>query len=267
MRLTGRVAIVTGGGTGIGAATARLFAREGANVVITGRRPEQLSAVAEEIGGIAVAGDTADPEHVTAAVGAAVDRFDGVDILIAAAGISPSGTVGDIEDNVWMRCLDTNLTGPMMMARGVLPAMLKRGGGSMVLVSSTAGVAAAPSSIAYDVSKAALIALARGIAVDFGPQGIRANALLPGWVQTPMADRSMDALAAERGVTREEAYERATAQVPLRRAASADEMADCCLFLASDQSRYVNGTTLVADGGGLAVELTSTEFTFGGQSY
>ena len=153
-----------------------------------------------------------------------------------------------------------------MMARAVLPAMLARGGGSIVLVSSTAGLAAAPASAAYDVSKAGLIALARALAVDYGFRGIRANALVPGWVQTPMGDRSMDALGVERNITRQEAYDRATADVPLRRAGTPEEMAACCLFLASDESRYVSGTTLVADGGGLAVELTSTEFTFGGQS-
>ena len=152
------------------------------------------------------------------------------------------------------------------MARAVLPAMLERGGGSIVLVSSTAGLAAAPASVAYDVSKAGVIALARALAVDYGARGIRANALLPGWVKTPMADRSMDALGEEKHITREDAYDLATAQVPLRRAGTPEEMAACCLFLASDEARYVNGTTLIADGGGLAVEMTSTQFTFGGQS-
>lgn len=267
MRLTGKVAIITGGGSGIGAATARRFAAEGAHIVVTGRRPEPLLAVAGEVGGVAVPGDTSDPSHVAQAVDAATSQFGYVDVLVAAAGISPAGSVADIDDRVWQTGLDVNLTGPMMMARAVLPSMLQRGGGSMVFVSSTAGLAAAPSSIAYDVSKAGVIALARGIAVDFGPQGVRANALAPGWVKTPMADRSMDALADEGGISREEAYQRATAQVPSRRAADPQEMAACILFLASDESRYVNGTTLVADGGGLAVELTSMEFTFGGQSY
>ena len=266
MRLTGKVAIITGGGSGIGAATARLFATQGAHVVVTGRRPEPLEAVAGEVGGIAVPGDTSDPSHVARTVETAASRFGGIDIVVAAAGISPAGSVGDIDDDTWSTCIDTNLTGPMILARAALPSMLKRGGGSMVFVSSTAGLAAAPASVAYDVSKAGVIALARAIAVDYGPQGIRANSLLPGWVKTPMADRSMDALATEKRLTREQAYDRATSDVPLRRAADSDEMAACCLFLASSDSRYVSGTTLVADGGGLAVELTSTEFTFGGQS-
>lgn len=266
MRLKDRVVLITGGGSGIGAATARLFAAEGAEIVVTGRRPGPLVEVAEEVGGLAVAGDTSDPAHIVEVVTAAVSRFGGVDVLVTSAGIAPGGTVGDINDEDWDDTLRTNLNGPMMMSRAVLPLMLTRGRGSIVLVSSTAGLAAAPASAAYDVSKAGLIALARALAVDYGHRGIRANALVPGWVMTPMGDRSMDALGASQNITRQQAYDRATADVPLRRAGTPEEMAACCLFLASDESRYVSGTTLVADGGGLAVELTSTEFTFGGQS-
>jgi NAD(P)-dependent dehydrogenase (short-subunit alcohol dehydrogenase family) len=266
MRLDNKVALITGGGSGIGAATARRFAAEGAKIVVTGRRAELLEAVAEEVGGLAVPGDTGDLSHVQEAVAAAASHFGGIDVLVTSAGIAPGGTVGNVTDEDWQNTLNTNLSGPMMMSRAVLPVMLYRGGGSIVLVSSTAGIAAAPASAAYDVSKAGLIALARAITVDYGSKGIRANTLLPGWVQTPMGDRSMDALGAERNITRQQAYERATADVPLRRPGTPEEMAACCLFLASDEARYVTGTTLVADGGGLAVELTSTEFTFGGQS-
>jgi NAD(P)-dependent dehydrogenase (short-subunit alcohol dehydrogenase family) len=197
MRLDQKVALITGGGSGIGAATARLFAGEGAKVVVTGRRPEPLQAVADACGGLAVAGDTGDPHHVRRAVETAVAHFGGIDILVTSAGIAPGGTVGDMADDDWQSTLTTNLTGPMIMARAVLPVMLARGGGSVVFVSSTAGLAAAPSSAAYDVSKAGLIALARALAVDYGVQGVRANALVPGWVRTPMGDRSMDALGAE----------------------------------------------------------------------
>ena len=145
-----------------------------------------------------------------------------------------------------------------MLTRAALPVMLERGGGSIVLVASVNGMAAAPASAAYDVSKAGLIALARAIAVDYGARGIRANALCPGWVITPMGDGAMDELGASKGIGRQEAYDLATADVPLRRAGSAEEMAACCLFLASDESSIVTGTSLVADGGGLAVELTSS---------
>lgn len=263
MRLQDRVAIITGGGTGIGAATARLFAREGAKIVVTGRRPQPLAEVAKEVGGVAVAGDTGDPAHAIEAVQAAVEAFGGVDVLVASAGGGYEGAVGDIEDDGWRRTFDTNLNGPMMLARAALPVMLERGGGSIVLVSSVNGLAAAPESTAYDVSKAALIALARAIAVDYGARGIRANALCPGWVITPMGDRAMDELGAMNGVDRQGAYDIATADVPMKRAGTAEEMAACCLFLASDESSIVNGTTLVADGGGMAVELTSKAFAGG----
>ena len=263
MRLENKVALITGGGSGIGAATARLFAREGAKIVVTGRRPQPIAAVAAEVGGVAVAGDTSDPAHVAEAVAAAVSNFGGIDVVVTSAGGGHEGSVGDIDDEGWRRTFDTNLHGPMMLVRAALPVMLGRGGGSIVLVASVNGMAAAPASAAYDVSKAGLIALARAIAVDYGPHGIRANALCPGWVTTPMGDGAMDELGASKGVGRQEAYDLATADVPLRRAGSAEEMAACCLFLASDESSIVTGTSLVADGGGLAVELTSTPFAPG----
>jgi meso-butanediol dehydrogenase / (S,S)-butanediol dehydrogenase / diacetyl reductase len=261
MRLANKVAIITGGGSGVGAATARLFASEGCKVVVTGRRPEPLVAIAAEIGGAYVAGDTGDSAHAREVVGETVATFGGIDVIVACAGVGIESNVGDLEDEDWKRTFATNLDGPMMLTRAGLPVMLERGGGSIVLVASTNGMAAAPSSVAYDVSKAGLIALARAIAVDYGPHGIRANALCPGWIMTPMGDGSMDELGASKGVSRQEAYDLATADVPLRRAGTAEEMAACCLFLASDESSIVTGTSLVADGGGQAVELTSTPFS------
>ncbi len=267
MRLENKVALITGGGTGIGAATARLFAREGAKVLVTGRRPGPIEAVATETGGVAVAGDTSDPTHAAEAVAAAVSAFGGLDIVVACAGIGMGGSVGDMDDEDWRRTFDANLTGPMVMTRAALPALLERGGGAVVLVSSTNALAASPSSAAYDSSKAALNALARGIAVDYGPTGIRANALCPGWVITPMADESMDEMGQTNGVGRDAAYTLATAEVPSRRPGTAEEMANCCLFLASDESSIVSGATLVADGGAMAVELTSTMFSPGGNEH
>lgn len=260
MRLTGRVAVVSGGGSGIGAAIARRLAGEGAHVVVTGRRPGPIGEVAAEIRGRAVAGDTRDPAHVAEAIATAVSSFGGLDIVVANAGIDHGGSVGDLEVDEWDETLAVNLTGPMLMVRAALPALLRRGRGSVVLVSSVNGSANAPSSAAYDASKAGVISLARSIAIDYGPGGIRANAVCPGWIRTDMGDEGMDQVAASHGIDREAAYGLVTRHVPLRRAGTAEEVADCCLFLASDESSYVNGTALVADGGGLAVELTSTAF-------
>jgi NAD(P)-dependent dehydrogenase (short-subunit alcohol dehydrogenase family) len=257
MRLNGRVAIVTGGGTGIGAATARLFAAEGADIVVGGRRPGPLEDVAADVDGLAVAGDVADPAYAAALVTAAVERFGGVDVVVANAGVGFGLAAGDVGDEPWQRTLDVNLSGPLRIVRAALPAMLDRGGGSIVLIASTSGLVAASESAAYVSSKHGLIGLARSLAVDYGPRGVRTNALCPGWVVTAMADRSIDRLAGARGITRQEGYRASTAQVPLRRPAAPEEIAACALFLASDESSYVNGATLTVDGGGTAVDAAS----------
>lgn len=256
MRLEGKVAIVSGGGTGIGAATARLFAREGAKVLVTGRRPEPLEAVAGEIGGRAVPGEASDPDHAEAVVRVARQAFGGLDVVVANAGVGFGGATADVDDERWQRTLDVNLSGAFRLARAAIPALVERGGGSIVLVSSVAALVSGTDGAAYVTSKAALLGLTRSIAVDYGPRGIRANALCPGWVVTPMGDRAMGSLVTERGITLEEAYELVTKHIPLRRPATADEIAACCLFLAGDESSIVTGTTLVADGGGLAVDLS-----------
>ena len=256
MRLEGKVAIVSGGGTGIGAATARAFATEGAKVVVTGRRAEPLEAVAAEIDGRAVAGDTSDDDHVRAAVAAARDAFGGLDVVVANAGLGFGGAAADVDDERWQQTLDVNVTGAFRLARAAIPSLVERGGGSIVLVSSVSALVSGTDGAAYVTSKAALLGLARSIAVDYGPSGIRANALCPGWVETPMGDGSMETLMTQHGISLGEAYRLVTQHIPLRRPATADEIAACCLFLASDESSIVTGTTLVADGGGLAVDLT-----------
>jgi meso-butanediol dehydrogenase / (S,S)-butanediol dehydrogenase / diacetyl reductase len=256
MRLDGKVAIVSGGGTGIGAATARRFASEGARVVVTGRRAEPLEAVAAEIDGRAVAGDTSDDDHVRAVVAATRDAFGGLDVVVANAGLGFGGAAADVDDERWQQTLDVNLTGAFRLARAAIPSLVERGGGSIVLVSSVSALVSGTDGAAYVTSKAAMLGLARSIAVDYGPSGVRANALCPGWVETPMGDGSMESLMTKHGISLGEAYRLVTQHIPLRRPATADEIAACCLFLASDESSIVTGTTLVADGGGLAVDLT-----------
>lgn len=255
MRLEGKVAVITGGGTGIGAATARRFAEEGAKVVVTGRRPEPLEAVAREVDGLAVPGDVTDPDHAPGAVAAATEAFGGLDILVANAGLGFGGAVANVDDERWSRTLDVNVTGAFRFVRAAIPALLERDGGSIVLVSSVSGLVSSTESAAYVTSKAAMLGLARSIAVDYGPKGIRANALCPGWVATPMGDRAMKDLIERERVSLGEAYRLATKDVPLRRPATPEEIAACCLFLGSDESSIVTGTVLVADGGGLAVDV------------
>jgi NAD(P)-dependent dehydrogenase (short-subunit alcohol dehydrogenase family) len=254
MRLDGKVVLVTGGGTGIGAATARGCARDGARVVVMGRRREPLEAVAEEIGGIAVAGDASAAGDAERAVAAAVERFGSLDVLVANAGGEGGGAAGDVADTTWQAGLEANLTSCLVCVRAALPQLVERGG-SIVIVSSIAALASGPRMAGYSTAKAGLLGLMRSLAVDYGPRGVRVNAICPGWVRTPMADREMDDLASTRGGTREDAYAAATAAVPLRRPADPDEIAAVCAFLASGDASYVSGAVIVVDGGTSAVDV------------
>ena len=178
-----------------------MFAREGAKVVVTGRRPEPLEEVAAETGGLAVAGDTADDRHVRATVATAVEAFGGLDVVVANAGLGFGGAAADVDDERWQRTLDVNLTGAFRLARAAIPALIERGGGSIVLISSVNALVSGSESAAYGTSKAAMNGLARSLAVDYGPKGIRANAICPGWVITEMGDRAMEDLVTERGIS------------------------------------------------------------------
>jgi meso-butanediol dehydrogenase/(S,S)-butanediol dehydrogenase/diacetyl reductase len=260
MRLEGKVALISGGGTGIGAATARLFAREGASVVVTGRRPEPIEAVAAEVGGAAVAGDASDPAHAAEAVGSTVRLFGGLDIVVANAGIGLGGSAAEVTDEQWTTTIGINLTGPLFLIRAALPHLTARGGGSIVVVSSVSAIVSDNDSAAYAASKAGLLGLVRSVAVDYGPLGIRANAVLPGWIRTPMADESMEELAARDGLSLEGAYAAATTDAPLRRAGEPEEIAACCAFLASEESSFVTGASLVADGGSTVVDVAGLAF-------
>lgn len=260
MSLVGKVALVTGGGTGIGAATARRFRAEGAGVVVTGRRPGPLEAVASETGAVAVAGDAASPDDVRRAV-AACRELGGLDIVIANAGGEGGSSVGEMDDESWARSLASNLTSAFVTVRESLPSLLERGGGSIVVVASEAALTPAPGIAGYNTSKTALLGLARSLAVDYGPRGIRANAICPGWVRTPMADAEMDALGERHGLgSRESAYALACSRLPLRRPASAEEIAAVCLFLASGEASFVSGAVIPVDGGAGAVDVGTLDF-------
>jgi meso-butanediol dehydrogenase / (S,S)-butanediol dehydrogenase / diacetyl reductase len=251
--------LITGGSSGIGAAIARRMAAQGFGVCVLGRRREPLEAVAAEVGGIAVAGDVTDPEGARRAVDKCLERFGHLDALAISAGTGASGAVADQTLERWKAVLETNLTGAFLTCRAALPHLVHTRG-ALVTVSSLAGLRADPESAAYCASKAGLIMLTQCIALDYGPLGVRANCICPGWIRTAMADGEMDALARRRGLDRDGAYAVAVGDVPARRPGDASEVADVVAWLLSPAAAYVNGATLTVDGGAAIVDVGTLAF-------
>lgn len=255
------VVAITGGGTGIGAAVARDYAGEGAEVVVLGRRREPLEKVAEETGAHVIGCDASDRGDAERAIAEIIGRFGRLDVVVANAGGHGLSSVTETGDEEWELALRSNLSSAFVFCRAALPSLVETGG-RIVVVSSLAGLFAGPNVAGYTVAKHALIGLTRSIARDYGPRGVRANAVCPGWVRTPMADGEMDQFAAAAGFDggHDEAYRRVTAEVPLRRAAEPEEIASVIHFLASPESSYITGAVLVADGGAHAVDLPTLAF-------
>jgi NAD(P)-dependent dehydrogenase (short-subunit alcohol dehydrogenase family) len=252
-------ALVTGGGSGIGAAVARRLAADGFDVCVAGRRREPLETVAGEIGGYAVVADVSRPTGGAEAVAGAVQRFGRLDALVCCAGAGAGGTVVEQTLERWERVLATHLTGVFITCQAALPHLLAARG-AIVTVASLGGLRAAPASAAYGASKAGAIMLTQCIAVDHGPDGLRANCVCPGWIRTDMADAAMDELAGLRETDREGAYALATGPVPARRAGDVDEVAGLVAWLVGPQSTYVNGAVITADGGSAVVDAASLAF-------
>lgn len=244
-RLTGKVALITGGNAGIGEAVANRFAKEGAAVVVTGRRKTELERVVrgiEQNGGraLAVAGSVTDETHAQAAVRQAVLTFGRLDILVNNAGIGEFGKrIHETDDAAWLQVLDVNLTGVFRMTRAAVPAMLKQGG-SIVNISSIASLVGIPSLPAYAASKGALDALTRSIAIDYAKEGIRCNVVNPGLIDTPMAAPLM---------ANPEMLQPILSHYAIRRAGTPEEVAHLVLYLASDEAAWVTGGTFPIDGG------------------
>ncbi len=245
----GQVAIVTGAASGIGEAIVRRFQAEGARVVAIGLQPERLAALAQETGCTWRECDVTQSDSVEQTIQQAVQDQGRIDIVVNAAGIMQEDDVANIEDAVWARMLDVNLTGAMRVCRAALPAMVERGSGSIVNVASVAAFNASAGMASYAASKAGLVALTRAMANRYGSDGIRANCICPGWVRTPMSEAEMQETARARGTTAEAEFTELTARIALRRIGDPDEIASCALFLASREASFVTGAVLVADGG------------------
>lgn len=248
-RLAGRVAIVTGGGSGIGRATALRLASEGAAVAVADIREEASGTVAAEIaaaGGsaLAVRADVAAEADVVELVRRTVDSFGHLDILHSNAGVLLPGSVTELSLADWQRTLDVNLTGAFLVSRAAIPEMRRAGRGAIVLTSSVSGVVAEPAIAAYCATKGGLVMLAKQMAVDYAREGIRVNAVCPGWIDTPFNDPVI-----ERSGGREALQPWIDSMVPMGRQGTPDEVADAILFLVSDESRLVTGHALMVDAG------------------
>jgi len=254
-QLLAKVAVITGGGSGIGRAAARLFAAEGARVVVADLVGDAARAAAEEItsaGGqaIAVGADVTDQTQVESIVSAAVDEYGALHVLFNNAGIFPDDDGGllDTPIETWDRVMDVNLKAVWLCCRAAVPAMIESGGGSVVNVASfVALMGAATAQVAYTASKGGVLAFTRELAVEYARRGIRANALCPGPIQTPL----LEALIAD-----PERRARRLVHIPMGRFGQPEEIARAALFLASDQASFMTGAALVVDGGITAAYVT-----------
>jgi NAD(P)-dependent dehydrogenase (short-subunit alcohol dehydrogenase family) len=243
-RLQDRTAIVTGGVGGIGLATSRRFAEEGAKVVVVDLDDDKGAAVAAELGGLHVRCDVTDPEQVDAMVARTVEAYGSVDIAFNNAGISPpdDDSILDTGLEAWRRVQEVNLTSVYLCCKAVLPQMRAQGKGSIINTASFVAVmGAATSQISYTASKGGVLAMSRELGVQFAREGIRVNALCPGPVDTPLL-RELFSKDPERAARR-------LVHIPMGRFADATEIANAVLFLASDESSFITASTFLVDGG------------------
>ena len=261
MRLEGKTALITGGGAGIGCSIAEVFAAEGANVVISGRRQSALDEAAGKMPPECVltcSGDVCKTEDAERMVETALSFNGKLDILVNNAGIDPAGSVVDIAPELWRQVIDINLTGPFIMMKHAIPHMIKNGGGSIVNVASLAGIRCLPGMPAYCSSKAGLIMLTKQVALDYGPDGVRCNVVCPGGTRTEMLEHSLTPAAKALDTDLDGVFAMMSAKSPLRRVATPDEIARICLCLASDDFSFVTGAEVLADGGAHVVDVNGT---------
>lgn len=245
-KLDNKLAVITGGGRGIGRAIALLFAQQGARVAVAARTREQVDGVANEIGenAIAMVCDVADPASVT-------EMFADLkpDILINSAGVAESSSFISTSDELWHRHLAINLTGTFYCTRAALPAMLKKGWGRVINIASIAAKAGAPYIAAYAASKHGVLGLTRSVALEVATSGVTVNAICPGYVDTEMVERGVERITQRTGRSAEEALDALKRMSPQNRLVTAEEVAALALLLASEDGRGITGQGINIDGG------------------
>ena len=271
MKLDGKVALITGGGTGIGAAIAGRFVAEGAKVCITGRRKSLLDKVAQSLpaGTVTVCpGDVTRFEDCERMVAHTLSFGGGkIDVLVNNAAIDPGGAVLDLSPELWRQVIDINLTGPFLMTKAALKPMIASGGGSIINISALGGSRCLPGMPAYCTSKAGLNHFTRQVALDYGPANIRCNAVSPGGTRTEMLAEALSPVAEAMGTDIEGVFRKMSSNIPLRRIASAAEVTGLCVFLASEDSSYMTGTVLLLDGGAAVVDVAGAALSDSGNKW
>ena len=255
MELQGRVALITGAGSGLGLATARVFAREGARVIINDIRLEAAEAAVRALGDghLAIAGDVSDEASVNAMVAEAEAHYGKIDILVNNAGVPDSFTpTVDQPLAHWQRLIDIHLTGTYLVSKTVAPGMIARGSGVILNLNSIAGILGLPVRTAYSAAKAGIGMLTRVLGCEWGPHGIRVNAVAPGYMLTPLTQKLIaDGKIDEKRIRR---------RTPMGRMGTADDIAEAMLFLASDREKFITAITLPVDGGYCAFGAPSDAF-------
>jgi NAD(P)-dependent dehydrogenase (short-subunit alcohol dehydrogenase family) len=246
-RLEGKVAVVTGGGSGFGRATGERFVREGARVHLVDREEDAVRAVAESIGAGAVAhvADVSDSTAMEALASEVLAQETHVHVVFANAGIEGVGSAADLDEADWIRVIDVNLKGVWLSSKWFLPGMVAQGGGAVVNTASVGGLVGVPRIFPYAAAKGGVVAMTRQMGLDYAPHGIRVNAICPGTVITPLVERNWLA----KGEDVDERRAAAAGAYPLGRVGVPEDVANAALFLASDEAAWITGHALVVDGG------------------
>ncbi len=248
MDLTGRLALVTGGGRGIGAAVARRLAAAGARIVVTGRTAGEIEGVAAELGGVALRADLSERADTDRML-RELSLLGAASILVNNAGIAESASLDKTDDAMWDRIVEVNATAPYRLTRALVPAMVQARWGRVINIASNAGVSGYAYTSAYCASKHAVVGWTRGLAIDLARTGVTINAVCPGWVATRMVDDAVARIVEKTGRGPDAAREALAAMSPQRRLIEPAEVAHAVAMLCDDDARGIHGQTIVIDGG------------------